>query len=249
MPHLQSAPFDCATFLKQVPLFANLDEERLRALANDFHLFTYPRGNIIFHQGEIGRTLFVVVSGKVRIYSTTPEGGETTTNIFARGDIFGEFSIFDGLPRSSTAKTLTKCELLQITDEAWLRHFRASPELAQATARMLTLKIRWTATIAEALAQGDAVNRLIRMLLLYVEQFGEAQGDGSYVLDWGLSQSDLATLLGVRREWLNQILSKWQKRELLILEEGKVTIPNLPRLLAERDALARRQWSNRTVGQ
>jgi CRP/FNR family transcriptional regulator len=226
-----------------------LNEERLRALARDFRLFTYPRGNIIFHQGEIGRMMYVVVSGKVRIYKTTPEGGETTTNIFARGDIFGEFAIFDGLPRSATAKTLTQCDLLQITDDAWLRHFRAAPELAEATVRLLARKARWTAAIAEALAQGDASVRLIRVLLLYVEQFGEAQGEGRYVLDWGLSQSDLATLLGVRREWLNQILSQWQKRKLLILEEGKVTITNLPRLLAERDVLVHKQRDSGTVEQ
>jgi len=125
--------------------------------------------------------------------------------------------------------------------DAWLRHFRAAPELAEATVRMLARKTRWTAAIAEALAQGDASIRLVRVLLLYVEQFGEAQGEGRYVLDWGLSQSDLATLLGVRREWLNQILSKWQKRKLLILEEGKLTILNLPHLLAERDVLTRKQ--------
>jgi CRP-like cAMP-binding protein len=250
MSHAKSpAPFDCVAFLKSVPLFAALNEERLRALADDFHLFAYPRGNIIFHQGEIGRTLYVVVNGKIRIYMTTSEGGETTTNIFARGDIFGEFAIFDGLPRSATAKTLTQSDLLQITDDAWLRHFRAAPELAEATVRMLARKTRWTAAIAEALAQGDASIRLLRVLLLYVEQFGEAQGEGKYDLNWGLSQSDLATLLGVRREWLNQILSKWQKRNLLILEEGKLTIPNLPRVLAERDALVRKQQDGGTVGQ
>lgn len=239
MPHAKStAPFDCVAFLKQAPFFANLNEEQLRALANDFHLFAYPRGNIIFHQGEIGRTLYVVVSGKVRIYTTTSEGGETTTNIFARGDIFGEFAIFDGLPRASTAKTLTQCELLQITDNDWLRHFRAMPELAEATARLLARKTRWTAAIAEALAQGDAPRRLLRVLLLYVEQLGEAQEDGRYILDWGLSQSDLATLLGVRREWLNQILRKWQKHKLVVFEEGKVTFLDLPRARAECEALA-----------
>jgi CRP/FNR family transcriptional regulator len=225
-----------AIFLKRAPLFANLSPERLDALAREFHLFAYPRGNIIFHQGEKGRAMYVIVTGKVRIYKTTTDGRETTTNIFTTGDIFGEFAIFDRLPRSATAKTLTKCGLLQISDDEFMRHLRASPELAEATVRMLATKTRWTAAIAEALVQYDAASRLLHILLLYVDQLGEKQAGGRYVLDWGLNQSDLASLLGVRREWLNQVLKQWQKRRMLVFAEGKITILDLPRLMAEREA-------------
>ncbi len=236
-----AAQTQIADFLKRVPLFANLSEEKRNALARDFRRFVYPRGNIIFHQGETGRALYIIMTGKVRIYKTTLEGGETTTNIFTTGDIFGEFSIFDQQPRSASAKTLTKCDLLQIADVDFMRHLRALPELAEATVRMLALKVRWTAAITEALAQYDATSRLLRILLLYVEQFGEKQAEGRYVLDWGLTQSDIASLLGVRREWVNQILKQWSRSKLLVFEEGKITILDLSRVLAERDALTQRQ--------
>ena len=101
---------------------------------------------------------------------------------------------------------------------------------------MLATKTRWTAAIAEALVQYDAASRLLHILLLYVDQLGEKQAGGRYVLDWGLNQSDLASLLGVRREWLNQVLKQWQKRRMLVFAEGKITILDLPRLMAEREA-------------
>lgn len=235
------APTPIAAFLKRVPLFANLSEEKLDLIAKDFRHFAYPRGNIIFHQGEIGRAMYIVMTGKVRIFKTALDGGETTTNIFTTNDIFGEFAVFDQQPRAACAKTLTKCELLQIADTDFMRHLRALPELAEATVRMLALKTRWTAAIAEALAQYDATSRLLHILLLYVEQFGEEQADGKSVLDWGLTQSDIASLLGVRREWINQILKRWSRSKLLAFEEGKITILNLPRVLAERDAMMQRQ--------
>jgi len=222
-----------AAFLKRVLLFAQLPDDLVNRMAQDFRQFTYPRGNIIFHQGEVGRALYIIASGKVRIFKTTPDGRETTTNIFTTGDIFGEFAIFDQLPRSASAKTLTKCDLLQISDVDFMRHFCTRSELAVATAQLLAGKARWTAMIAEALAQYDTTSRLVRILLLYVEQFGEKQTESKYVLEWGLTQSDLASLLGVRREWLNQILTQWRKRKLLTFEEGTLTVLNLPRLLAE----------------
>ena len=125
------------------------------------------------------------------------------------------------------------CDLLQISDVDFMRHFCTHSELAVATAQLLAGKARWTAMIAEALAQYDTTSRLVRILLLYVEQFGEKQTESKYVLEWGLTQSDLASLLGVRREWLNQILTQWRKRKLLTFEEGTLTVLNLPRLLAE----------------
>lgn len=231
-----ATPSQIVTLLERAPLFATLSDALRQQLARDFRQFAYPRGNIIFHQGESGRALYIIVNGKVRIYKTTAEGHETTTNIFAAGDVFGEFAIFDRLPRSATAKTLTKCVLLQMSDDDFMRHLRAAPELAEATVRMLALKTRWTAAIAEALAQYNATSRLLRIVLLYVEQFGEEQAAGRYVLNWGLTQSDIASLLGVRREWLNQVLKQWHKRGLLTFEEGTITIPDLSRVLAERDA-------------
>jgi CRP-like cAMP-binding protein len=128
---------------------------------------------------------------------------------------------------------LTKCELLQIADADYLRVMRALPDLAEATARLLAAKARWTAAIAEALAQFDATQRLVRILQLYLEQFGRESASGECVLDWGLTQSDLASLLGVRREWLYQILAQWRKRKLMKFVDGVITVPDLARLITE----------------
>jgi CRP/FNR family transcriptional regulator len=234
MPTLtHTKPTNLYAILKRTPLFAKLRDAELDEIAGNARLFSYPHGNIIFHQNEIGRTMYIIVTGKVRIFKTASDGGETTTNIFTTGDVFGEFSIFDQLPRSASAKTLTQCDLIQFADVDFMRYLHSMPMLVDETLRLLTHKVRWTATIAEALAQYDATSRLVHILVLYIEQFGEQSKNGEYTFAWGLTQSDLASLLGVRREWLNQILGQWHKRKLLTFENQTITVHDLSRLIAE----------------
>lgn len=223
-------------FLKSVPLFAGLREDDLATLVNDFRLSEYGRGETIFHQGDHGRELYIVVRGKVRIFKTSPSGNETSINIFASRDVIGEFSVLDDLPRSATAKAIGPCALLAVTQERFLRHMREMPDLAMAVARLLVSKVRWTAAYAETIAQFDAAGRLLHILLFYNEQFGrEVEAGKRYVLDLSLNQADLASLVGARREWINRILQDWRRRGLLEFKGGKINILDLPAVVRERD--------------
>ena len=110
------------------------------------------------------------------------------------------------------------------------------PNLALARIRLLAAKARWTAEYAEAVAQYDAAGRLLHILLRYNEQIGEEVEPGRvYELDLGMNQTDLATLVGARREWVNRILQDWRKRGLIECKAGKIIILDLPRVQAERD--------------
>jgi CRP-like cAMP-binding protein len=73
--------------------------------------------------------------------------------------------------------------------------------------------------------------------LLFNERFGEEQQPGQrYILDLGLNQTDLASLVGVRREWVNRILQYWSKEKLIEYEGGKLIILDLTRVRQERDS-------------
>jgi CRP/FNR family cyclic AMP-dependent transcriptional regulator len=224
-------------FLKEVPLFGGLPDADLATLVNDFRLREYHRDEIIFHQGDHGRDLYVVMQGKVRIFKTSPSGNETSINIFCVGDILGEFAVVDDQPRSATAKAIEPCTMLEMTQASFLQHMQAMPALALSLARLLAGKVRWTAAYAEAIAQYDAAGRLLHILLLYNQQFGEEIEAGKrYELDLRLNQADLASLVGARREWVNRLLGEWRKRGLVEYEAGKITILDLPAVERERDS-------------
>jgi CRP/FNR family cyclic AMP-dependent transcriptional regulator len=224
-------------FLKQVSLFADLDAQDLAILVDDFRLREYGEDEVIFHQGDHGREFYVVVSGKVRVFKTSPAGEETSIQVFSTHDIIGEFSTIDNLPRSATAQAIVRCSLLEMMQGRFLQRLREMPELAMGLARLLASKVRWTAAYAETIAQFDAAGRLLHILLLYNEQFGEEIEPGQrYVLDLALSQAGLASLVGARREWVNRLLRDWRKRGLIEYDAGKVIILDLPAVERERDS-------------
>jgi len=225
------------TFLKGVPLFADLKEDDLRLLVDDFRPCVYEKEAIIFRQGDTDCRFYLIVEGKVRVFRLSPSGNETSINIFSAKDIIGEFSAIDCLPRSATAKAIERCTLLEMTGEQLMHRMRTLPDLAISVARLLAGKARWTAEYAETIAQYDAAGRLLHILLLYKEQFGEEIEVGKrYVLDLSLNQADLASLVGARREWVNRILQSWHRRGLIEYEAGKITILDLPNVVHERDS-------------
>jgi CRP-like cAMP-binding protein len=224
------------TFLRNVPPFVELGYNDLATLVEDFRLRRYDEGTVIFHQGDHSRDLYIVLEGKVRIFLISPSGDETSIQVFSTHDVIGEFSTIDARPRSATAKAIMGCELLVITHQRFLQRMREMPDLAIGVAKLLTSKARWTAAYAEALAQFDAAGRLLHILLLYNEQFGQALLEGErYLLDLSLNQSELASLVGARREWINRILKDWGERGLVEYDDGRIIILDLPRVRRERD--------------
>jgi CRP/FNR family transcriptional regulator, cyclic AMP receptor protein len=223
--------------LGEVPLFSTLNHEILSTMASDFRVREYRAGDTIFHQGDQSRELYVVMKGKVRIFRLSLGGDETTIVILARRHILGEFAIIDGEPRSATAKTISACTLLEISQDRFWHYLETTPGLAVTMCKQLVSKVRWTSMYASTLAQLDAAGRLLHLLLVYNEEFGQVEADGQRsILELGLNQTDLASLVGARRGWVNTILQDWRKRRLIEYDSGKIILLDLPRIRQERDS-------------
>ncbi len=88
-------------YLKQVPLFADLADEDIRALTAIARKRIFRSGEVIFHRDDPGQVLYVIKEGKVKIYLISPDGQEISLVVFGKGECFGEFAILDDLPRSA----------------------------------------------------------------------------------------------------------------------------------------------------
>ena len=223
--------------LKEIPLFAGLSDKILGQLVEDLRARDYKKDELLFRQGDESREVYIILKGKVRIYKISPSGNETSIDIFAAHDLLGEFAALDNEPRSTAAKAMGNVSLLVMSQEHFLHYLQTIPGLAVNLARLMAGKLRWTAAYAESIAQFDAAGRLLHILLDNNSRYGEEVEPGKqYVLDLGLSQSDLASMVGARREWVNRILGEWRRRGLLEFEQGTITILDLPRVIAERDS-------------
>ena len=110
------------------------------------------------------------------------------------------------------------------------------PGLAVAMARLVVQKARWTAAYVETVAQYDAAGRLLHTLLLYNGQFGEELEAGRrYRIDLGLTQDDMASLVGTSREWVNRLLQDWRQQGILEYKAGVILIHDLEQMKKERD--------------
>lgn len=225
------------TLLREIELFNEAKDADLLHMLDDFRLREFKKDELIFHQGDESREVYIVLKGKVRVYKISPAGNETSIAIFSTHDIIGEYAALDNLPRSASAKALSPVSLLSMSQEQFLYHLRAVNGLAFGLCKVLSQKMRWTAAYAESVAQFDAAGRLLHIILINNERYGEAIEKGKrYILDIELNQTDLASMVGARREWVNRILGDWRKRGLVEMEGSRITILDLPRVIAERDS-------------
>jgi CRP-like cAMP-binding protein len=223
-------------FLKGVGIFTGLSDADLRFLAENLVSRKYRKMEIIFHQGDDSQTLYLIVKGKVRIYSLNPGGEETSYRIFAEKDVIGEFAAIDGKPRSTTAKAVEDCVLIELERSMFTKCLREMPELSMGLIRHLVNKLRWTTEYAETIARYDTKGRLLHIILQYKDLFGKEIEPGMvYEYQLYMNQEDLASMIGARREWVNRILQQWRKDGLLEASHGNIKILDLPAVEKERN--------------
>ena len=124
-------------FLQETALFRELNQNALTQLAQDFRPRAYRSGDIIFHQGDEGRNLFVIMRGTVRVYHLSPSGEETTITILAPRQLLGDFCGLDGQPRSATAEAISACSWWErsaikrvLASSAWRTFSRSAARMA-----------------------------------------------------------------------------------------------------------------------
>jgi CRP/FNR family cyclic AMP-dependent transcriptional regulator len=216
--------------LAATPLFAALDEEAAQALRASMTTVTMDKGDVLFHEGEPGDRLFVIVEGKIKLGATSSDGRETLLAVLGPAEMFGELSLFDPGPRTSTATALTPAALMGLGHDDLMPWLRGRPEVARSLLRALAQRLRRTNEAMADLVFSDVPGRVAKALLELSAKFGTRQGDGSVLVTHDLTQEELAQLVGASRETVNKALADFQNRGWLRLEQRSVVLVDLERL-------------------
>lgn len=215
---------DKLNFLKTLPLFADLTDKQMAQIGQDVVTRHYKQGEIIFREGDPGRVLFIIQSGQIRIFVNGQDGSETSVILFGRpGQLFGELSIIDGLPRSATAVALEETVLLMIGREPFRQHMRHMPQFAMNFMQVLSKRVRYSTNQIDTFASLTVSQRLARKLLELAQDYGRVRGDGVFI-DMLLPQNILAGMIGATRERVNRCLSSYRQSEWVQIEQGYITI-------------------------
>jgi CRP-like cAMP-binding protein len=215
--------------LHNVPAFSRLDGEQLNLLAEKVGSQSFGRGETIFHQGSMGNTLYIIVSGQVRISTTSESGQELTLTILRGGDFLGELALLDGLPRSANAQAMRPTATLTLHRAAFLHTIQICPPIAAAVLEAMAARLRQTNVYAEQMTSFSAPRRVVRQLLSLAAQHGIAEGTTTRI-DLRLTQDDLASLAGTTRETVNRVLGLLRDQHLIRLDRAQVSILNLNQL-------------------
>lgn len=215
--------------LRQAPLFRGLDEEAFEALSSSMGEIALERGAVLFHEGDSGDQLYVVVDGKLKLGRHGSSGRENLLAVLGPGQMFGELSLFDPGPRSTTATAVTKCRLRVLENADLAPWLAGRPEVAKGLLSQLAGRLRKANDVVSDLVFSDVPGRVAKALLDLASRFGE-RTDHGLVVHHELTQEELAQLVGASRETVNKALADFAARGWLRLEPRSVTILDLERV-------------------
>ena len=207
---------DVIEILKKTKLFGGLDGEVLKQVAKQMRPINFGSGQLIFERGDEGKDIFLIISGRVRLSVLSSEGRELSFGHPGPGDIFGEIATLDGGQRTADATAVSAVKVLSMSRAQINSLVESSPPFAKAAIDLLCRRLREGDQQLEVIALHRIEVRLARYLLSAVRQQHGATPPKSPAIALGISQGELALVLGASRTKVNAAL-------MMLEETGAIT--------------------------
>ena len=215
--------------IRKAPLFTALDDAASASLLANMVSVKIAKGTILFAEGDGGDQLYVIAEGKLKLGTSSGDGRENLLSILGPGEMFGELSLFDPGPRTSTATAVTDAKLLSLGQEKLLPWLVENPKVSLQLLASLAQRLRRTNEAVGDLVFSDVPGRVAKALIDLGERFGKKTDEGLFV-HHDLTQEELAQLVGASRETVNKALADFAGRNWLKLDGRAVLITDLERL-------------------
>ncbi len=218
-------PEEMIGYLKKVPLFEGLPRHHLEELAGIAVVQGLGQGEQIFFDGDEARGLYVVVSGRVKVFKLSFEGKEQILHVFGPGEPFGEAAVFAGRHFPAHAQAMEGGKVLFFPKDAFVELIRRHPTLSLDMLAVLSLRLRKFTHLVEDLSLKEVPGRLAAYLLYLRERAG---GGSSFDLD--ISKGQLAGLLGTVPETISRIFAKMNRQGIIRSQGARIHVLDPERL-------------------
>ncbi len=209
--------------LKKNSLFRELDDATFDNLLRAAKPKIYKSRALIFHEGDPGGSLLMVLSGQIKITSLAANGKECVLAFMGPGDVIGELTVLDGGARSASAQAIEPSRVLELTRSAFMNVLENNPSTALKIIEILCKRLRSTSEMVEDAALLAAAPRLARTLLRLARSNG-VQTDDGVIIDLPLSQSTLGAHAGLLRESVNRQLRAWEAENTVARRDDRIII-------------------------
>jgi len=214
--------------LASVPLFAGLDAAGLADLARGMRVRRFRRGETVFHVGDPGDALFIVMAGSIKITLPADTGDEAILATLRSGDFFGELALLDGAPRSATAVAIEPTETYVLSRDGFRELIASQAQMREALLATLAAEVRRLTNHVEELHFLDITGRLASRLVRLAAEGGSTRlPDGAIRLAGPLTQGDLAAMIGCTRQSVNKLLGMFTDDGLIRLDRDSIVVLNL----------------------
>jgi CRP/FNR family transcriptional regulator len=226
---------DAFTILSRVPLFADLSESELHALADRTVSHHMQAGRQLFSEGDPCQGFYVVESGEVKIYKTAPSGREQVLTIERAGDTVAELPVFDGGPYPASAVAIGEATLLFISKRDFRTVILENPEVGLKVLKNVGGRLRRLVGLIEELSFTTVRGRLAMLLVRLMRTEGEPTARGHEVTL--PPNQELAAQVGTVRELISRNLSRLQAEGLIRLDGKRMVVPDVDALAASAEEL------------
>ena len=200
------------------PATPPLESETLRAIAATGVTRAFPRNTVLINEGDVGDSLYIVLTGRVKVFASNEAGREFVIDFHGPGEYVGEMSL-DGARRSASVITVepTMCA---VVNRAQFREFiLAHPDFALHLIERLIHRVRVTTGNLKSLALSDVYGRLVRLLNALAQP-----SDGKQTVPEKLTQQDIADRVGASRDMIGKLMKDLIAGGYLAVEDRTITI-------------------------
>jgi CRP/FNR family transcriptional regulator, cyclic AMP receptor protein len=211
------------TPIRSAPFFRGLPEESVERAIAHVVTRTHPSGQVILLENDWGSSVYFILNGWVKIRTYNLDGKEVTLNIIGKGELFGEMAPLDEVPRSTDVITLAQTTIGSMPAQDFVNLLSSEPQSGINLAKLMARRLRQVNRRLR-LRESDSTSRIADVLLFLAEGQG-IQVEGGIELP-NLPHRELSSLSGLARETVTRVLSKLEKKELIIRDRDQLRIPD-----------------------
>jgi CRP/FNR family cyclic AMP-dependent transcriptional regulator len=204
--------------LENVPLFSGLPKEALAEIEQHGSVKSYKKNVIVINQDDETYSLYVILSGSVKVFVSGEDGREAVLNHQEAGDYFGDLALIDKQPRVASVMTTEPSKFMIISREDFLKCLSKNPEIAINLIKPMTSRIRMLAKNVSSLALLDVYGRVARTLL------DQSEEQGDILVTEKLTQQEIADMVGASRAMVSRILKDLKEGGYISIEKKRITI-------------------------
>ena len=213
------------------PLFSGLDRDQYEKISAISVYRSFPKGGLIFSEGDDAAAFFIVDKGSVKVFKSSPDGKEQILHMLGPGEPFGEVPVFSGGSFPANAQAVSLARTIFIQRESFIQLITKNPSLAMNMLGVLSLRLRQFTVQVENLSLKEVPERLAGYLLYLLEKQGLSEKQGrlekqgnSRRIELDMSKGRLASLLGATPETLSRIFLKMSRQGVIRVNGAVIEI-------------------------